>query len=88
MQLACTVPTVPSHPLLQLSEALAEAEPLLDDLEDDDPLLALVGAAEELITSWSFYPETEYGSDRAIMSADAAIALIEALDKYRQETAA
>lgn len=83
MQSACDVPIVYSEPLARLSMALAAAQDAIADLDQDDPLLPLIVAAETVATKWCFWPSDTYGSNLATIDPGNVEALIEALDDYR-----
>lgn len=80
MEAACTVPTVPSRPLIKLVDALYRLSPdILDNLSDDHPLLAAIDAAENLCGDYSFWPPDAYGSEEATVSPEYVMTLQEAV---------
>lgn len=85
MESACTVPTVPTRPLIELAHAIYRFD--LDgigSLPDDHPLLAALSAAEELCESYQFWPPDTYGSTEATVSPDAVMALVDAVAVLRE----
>lgn len=76
----CLVP-VPAMPLMQMGEAVAGMESV-ETANDDHPIWALASACEDV--EWSFWPEGEYGSRRAIADPVRIQELAKALAEYRQ----
>jgi hypothetical protein len=83
---ACTIPTVPSRPLVLLHQALFQhlGPTCYGDLEDDDPLVPVIDAAISLVESWSYWPPDEFGSSFALVDSGAVEAMQDALAKYRR----
>lgn len=75
---------MPSHPLVTLTNLFNNPTFLayIEALPEDDPLLPVIEAAEELAEGWSFWPPDQYGSSYAVVSHGEPETLIEALSRY------
>lgn len=77
------MPCVPSDPLIALGTALEGMEKQIDDWEDDDPRLEVIQAVREVTEAWSFWPPEEFGSNTALVDAEAVEALALALATWK-----
>ena len=83
----CLIP-VPTAPLVAMNQACTALENDETDARhdaDDHPIWALASACEDV--EWSFWPEGEYGSRRAIADPVRIQELAKALAEYRQAVA-
>lgn len=83
----CLIP-VPSLPLFRLGEqcvALESDESDERDNSEDHPIWALASVCEDV--DWSFWPQGEYSSRRALVDSYRVQELADALQEYRKSIA-
>lgn len=82
---SCLIP-VPSSPLMALGEAVSAGTEAIESGDETMAELELLwdvwDAAEGL--DWSFYPENDYDSRKALISIHSVHSLADALHAYRE----